>query len=1190
MSFGGQIKLTGEGDYRRALKQITNDLKTTSNALKTQAADFMSNNKAIVNSAEREKELNKTIADNKTAIENAQKSYSQYTVALQTQQTRHNALNKEYRQAILELDRIKKESGETSDEYKKQAQKVNDLEGQLVESTDEMNKSKSAMSDLKRTINEASKTMRTAENDAEGLGDELEQSGEDAENSSDGYTTFKNVVANLASQVLTNAISKLKEFASATVQAGASFEAAMSKVEAVSGASGKDLEALTQKAQEMGAKTKFSASESAEAFNYMAMAGWKTGDMLNGIEGVMNLAAASGEDLATSSDIVTDALTAMGYKAKDAGKLADVMAAASSNANTNVGMMGATFRYAAPIVGSMGYTMEDTAVAIGLMANAGIKADKAGTALRSIMSRLAAPTKESGTAMDMLNLSIKKSDGTMKPLRNIMDELRKKFKSMGEAEKAATAKHLAGQNAMSGLLAIVNAAPADYNKLIKAVDHSKGSAKKMADTMENNVAGSMTKLKSQIEGVQIQIFKKLAPSFQTALKEASKLIKGADWDKFAETAKGAINGLLSVIKWFVQNIGLVTTAINVMLGAFAVKKVWDFTKTISGLGQALVGLISNIITTTTAEGGLAAAQEALNVAMNANPVGAVVLALTALVGIVVALNAAMSESNKTHQENMEYLEKESEEIDANVKAYEDLEKQKQQTIDAGMTEMSNYKALWDELQTIVDQNGKVKKGYEERASFITDTLSKALGIEIEDVKGVIKHYDKLKDKIDSVMEKKKAQIILDSQESLYKEAITKQTDETKKLDEYEAVLAARREERDHLQRERDAKQAQLDNAKSISLKKQYAQELATIDTKLAKKDEEVKNAESNYTTQENLVRKYAYNIGTYEKNMELAHKGEYDKMSTVTWEYYKGYTKAGEAQKKTLEAQIKTTQSTITRLTSLKKKEGTDIYNQQIETAKKQRDQLKADLKKYNSATEKGLSANEKAWIKNIGDTLSAVTGKDIEFKDAGKGNAQMYVNGEKKGKKLSTDAMQKICDDTVATVRTEENKGKYKGASTFLLGGFKNGMTDKKTQSGLFSVVRNLGGKILSTFMGSLKEKSPSKATEEMGVNLLKGLSIGVVKEQSQTLRQVSGVGRNVVNAFNASLSGTDSFGGLSVAMPTMSGANVTRNVVTRATAKTETDLIGAFKTALSEMKIELDDEVAGKFVEDTVARAVYS
>ena len=174
-------------------------------------------------------------------------------------------------------------------------------------------------------------------------------------------------------------------------------------------------------------------------------------------------------------NIVTDALTAMGYSAKDAGRLADVMAAASSNANTNVEMMGQTFKYAAPIVGTLGYSMEDTAVAIGLMANAGIKADQAGTSLRSVLTRLSAPPKECAEEMENLGISMTDSEGKMKSLDQIMIDLRKAFSNLSETEQTAAAKHIAGANAMSGLLAIVNAAPEDYNKLTDAVKNSEGA-------------------------------------------------------------------------------------------------------------------------------------------------------------------------------------------------------------------------------------------------------------------------------------------------------------------------------------------------------------------------------------------------------------------------------------------------------------------------------------------------------------------------------------------------------------------------------------------------------------------------------------------------------------------------------------------------------------------------------------------
>ncbi len=361
------------------------------------------------------------------------------------------------------------------------------------------------------------------------------------------------------------------------VKVGSDFEAAMSKVAAVSGATGTDLSKQTEKAKEMGAKTKFSASEAAEAMNYMAMAGWKTEEMLNGVEGIMNLAAASGEDLASTSDIVTDALSSFGLQASDSGHFADILAAASSNANTNVAMMGETFKFAASVAGAMGYTAEDTALAIGLMANRGIKASQAGTALRSIMTRLAKPTKETQGAMNKLGISLTDSEGNMKSLDTIMQDLREGFSGLSEEEKAATAAALGGQEAMSGLLAIVGASPEEYEKLQSAIENCDGTAERMAETMLDNLQGSLTILKSSLEGLGIEVYESMQEplknaadngiadvnrlteafkqgGFDVAVEEAGDILAGLA-TKVAQSAPKMIDASVSVVKSFVKGIG-----------------------------------------------------------------------------------------------------------------------------------------------------------------------------------------------------------------------------------------------------------------------------------------------------------------------------------------------------------------------------------------------------------------------------------------------------------------------------------------------------------------------------------------------------------------------------------------------------------------------------------------------------------
>lgn len=309
----------------------------------------------------------------------------------------------------------------------------------------------------------------------------------------------------------------------AAVKTAADFESGMSKVQSICGANSEDMGKLTEKAKEMGAKTKFSASESADAFSYMAMAGWKTKDMLNGIEGTMYLAGATGEDLAQTSDIVTDSLSAFGLKAKDTNRFVDVLAKTASSSNTDVGKMGESFKYVAPAAGALGYSVEDTAKALGLMANSGIKASQAGTSLNSWLTRMAKPTKESQAAMDKLGISLTDKNGKMKSFGQITKETRTAFAGLTKSEKAQYAAMLAGKTGMSGLLAVVNSSDKDFNKLSKSIDNSSGAAKKMYDVANNNLKGGITVLKSTIESIAIKFGQKLMPIVKKGTNYIQKL-------------------------------------------------------------------------------------------------------------------------------------------------------------------------------------------------------------------------------------------------------------------------------------------------------------------------------------------------------------------------------------------------------------------------------------------------------------------------------------------------------------------------------------------------------------------------------------------------------------------------------------------------------------------------------------------
>lgn len=399
-----------------------------------------------------------------------------------------------------------------------------------------------------------------------------------------------------AGKVITNAGATLTKsitlpvagIAGGAIKTAANFEASMSKVGAISGASAKNMEKLTEKAKEMGATTSFSASESAEAMQYMAMAGWKTADMTNGIAGIMNLAAASGEDLAATSDIVTDGLTAFGMSAKESSRFADVMAATASNANTDVALMGESFKYCASTAGAMKYSIEDISVAIGIMGNAGIKGSTAGTTLKNVIANMAKPTDSQAAVMKKLGISLTDSSGNMKSFADVMKNLRSSFSGLSETEKAAAATTLAGKQSMAGLLTIVNASEKDFNKLTKAINGSSGSAEKMAAKMLDNLNGQITLLKSAIEGIAITIGDKLLPYIK----------KAVSW---VQTAADYVNNLSdaqvnNILKWAgiaaaigpaIAIFGKIVTTVGTAQRMFG-----TITKTIANFG-GIIGVITS---------------------------------------------------------------------------------------------------------------------------------------------------------------------------------------------------------------------------------------------------------------------------------------------------------------------------------------------------------------------------------------------------------------------------------------------------------------------------------------------------------------------------------------------------------------------------------------------------------------------
>ncbi|UXR54481.1 phage tail tape measure protein [Staphylococcus schleiferi] len=486
--------------------------------------------------------------------------FSRYDNSLEKSKVRVDGLTKRQQvqaQKVRELknnyDQLSKETGENSAKTQAAAAKYNQAYAELNKYERELNEATAEMKRLETQQRALNTTMGKIGSKFSQWGPKLQDIGKKMQ------AVGKSMTLHVTAPVVAGFGLAAKK--------SIDFDDSMRKVKATSGATSGEFQQLRDKALEMGAKTKFSASQSAEALNYMALAGWDTKDMLNGIDGVMQLAAASGEDLAEVSDIVTDGLSAFGLKAKDSSHFADVLAQTSSKANTDVHGLGEAFKYVAPVAGSFGFSVEDTSIALGLMANSGVKASQAGTALKTMMTRLTGTSGEAKKTMEKLGITITDSQGQMLPFRDIMDQLRKSIGGLSEAQQSAAVKTLFGQEAMSGILPIINASDEDYKKLTKSIDNSTGASERMSKEMEGGIGGSIRRMKSAIESMAISIGDVLAPHIRRAADLLASLAdKFTSMPGWAKTAVVGIGVFAAALGPLILTMGAFTASIGSIMG------------------------------------------------------------------------------------------------------------------------------------------------------------------------------------------------------------------------------------------------------------------------------------------------------------------------------------------------------------------------------------------------------------------------------------------------------------------------------------------------------------------------------------------------------------------------------------------------------------------------------------------------
>lgn len=730
-----------------------------------------------------------------------------------------------------------------------------------------------------------------------------------------------------------------------SIKVASDFESAMSEVKAISGATKVEFGKLEQKAIEMGAKTKFSAKESADAFKYMAMAGWDATDMMNGISGVMDLAAASGEDLASVSDIVTDALTAFGLQAKDSARFADVLAQASSKSNTNVGLMGETFKYVAPVAGALKYSIEDTAVAIGLMANSGIKGSQAGTALRSVFTRLAKPVGEAEKAVIDLGISITNTDGTMKPLSQTMEELREKFSDMTEEQKTQYAAMIAGQEGMSGLLAIVNASEEDFTNLTKQINNANGATERMAKTMMDNLKGSVEQFGGAMESAGIIIGKKLTPSARKFVDGATEMVEKFNSMSDAEQENIVKMGKLAV------TIPLATKAGGKLITVLAKggKGFVEFNRQASLLVQA-IGLYrggSEAAALTTGEWFKTITKVGSGFkSFLTNPVG---LATTAIIGLTTAFVVGKAQV----QEHIEQLGALSDaeqmlhdRIKENTEVYNSMKTERKDLITSANEEALVNETLWSKLQSVVDQNGKVLAGKEAYAEFIRGELSDSLGVEIEIVDGQIAKYDELKQSIQEVIDKQKARAVQEGLSEQVAEAIKKQTEATvtynNQLQAVAETEAKLKEAEAKLQKATEEHKNTTGN--TTGAVNQYSAEMGEAATQVQALRDKLEKQTKKMNEAEEAMIGYNQTVANYEGLSAALIEGDTQKINDALLKVQEGFLTAETGTRESLKKQAETIKENYDNMVVALESGAEGVTQEMVDNLKKLSDEANVQL------------------------------------------------------------------------------------------------------------------------------------------------------------------------------------------------------------------------------------------------------
>ena len=899
------------------------------------------------------------------------------------------------------------------------------------------------------------------------------QAGDNLEAFGTKVSNISSKIDNLGNTLTTSLTLPVLAIGTAAVTVGNDFEAQMSRVQAITGATKEELELLTNQAIDLGAETSFSATAAAAGMEDLASAGFTTNEIMEAMPGLLDLAASSGAELATASEIAASAIRGFGLEASQSSHVADVFAEASARTNAQVEDMGEAMKYVAPVAKTVGLSIEETAAAIGIMSDAGIKGSQAGTTLRSGLVRIVKPTKVVKEAMEQLDVEFYNSDGTMKSLAQIIDTLQKSTAGLTDEVKNQALAQIFGTEALSGMLSLVNRGSKELSDITKSFEDCDGAAEEMANVMLDNAKGALESLSGSLESAGIAIQKALAPEIKDLAKWIQDLV-----DDF--------NDLSDEEKQSIINKALLVAAIGP-----AVKILGTLGKTLGTVTKG-VGTFSKAIAV--AKTGATSANQTVNSLANGitfltNPVGLATVAVGALAAALIYLNAKQSEENQKVKEFAEDMKKYRE-------TYEEYNKSIDKTTNANLAQIDSVKRLKDELFTLVDENGKVKAGYESRVDFILNELNGALDTEYKLNGNIIQSYKDLQNEIDGTIEKKKAEIILKSKEEKYTNAINTETEAVDKLKEAREKLGMTYE---------DAKKKVEDYFKAVEEGTISADEALSQNKDI----ENLKKYITAYEDAEKVVKQCVEDRKSYENDYALFVEGKYNEIGQTITNTTKNWINASI---KEIQSGMIAEQQSLNKYKELYETTGSEVALQQKEQAEQNLRTLADELIARTTTIEQLGPQEILAWK-----TL-ANNSYDVYKENISKMSPEMQAEIQRiTGILISNTSVQTeagaLADRVVSSM---DRKKQAISTGQNIVKGLQEGIQDKYLNTELMKSSATLADNMIKKMNLSAGVQSPSKYARKTGRYVDEGLILGIKDKEKEVLNTASKLSNNLIDQIN--------------------------------------------------------------------------